>query len=288
MTASFSLAVREWYDANARDLPWRRPDRTPWGVLVSEVMLQQTPVARVLPAWETWMARWPQPADLASAPPGEAIREWGRLGYPRRALRLHEAATAIVQRHGGTVPASYDDLIELPGIGAYTAAATAAFGFGARQAVLDTNVRRVLARVFGGTADATSTSPTRSERDAAFAMVPADDPAKHSVAVMELGALVCTSRSPRCDLCPVSSQCAWFAAGRPAGASARRPQTYAGTDRQVRGRLLAVLRESADVVPKPALDIVWDDATQRERSLASLIEDGLVEPIGDGLYRLPT
>jgi A/G-specific adenine glycosylase len=288
MTAVFSLAVRRWYDANARDLPWRHPDVTPWGVLVSEVMLQQTPVARVLPAWQSWMARWPTPADLAAAAPGEAVREWGRLGYPRRALRLHQAAAAMVELHGGEVPPSYEKLIALPGIGSYTAAAVAVFGFGARHEVLDTNVRRVLARVFGGTADATTTSPSRAERDAALAMVPPDDPSRYSVAVMELGALICTARSPRCDVCPVSEECAWFASGRPDGSSPRRPQTYAGTDRQVRGRLLAVLRESVDLVPKPALDIVWDDVAQRERSLAGLVEDGLVEAVGDGFYRLPT
>ena len=288
MIDTFSLAVRKWYDANARDLPWRQPDATPWCVLVSEVMLQQTPVARVLPAWEAWLARWPQPADLAAAAPGEAVREWGRLGYPRRALRLHEAATAMVERHDGGVPASYEELIALPGIGSYTAAAVAVFGFGARHAVLDTNVRRVLARVFTGAADAATTSPTRGEREAALAMVPPDDAAHYSVAVMELGALVCIARSPRCGVCPVQHECAWLAAGRPDGASARRPQAYAGTDRQVRGRLLAVLRESVDVVAKPALDIVWDDDVQRERSLAGLVEDGLVEPVGDGYYRLPT
>jgi A/G-specific adenine glycosylase len=288
MTASFSLAVRKWYDAHARDLPWRQPDATPWGVLVSEVMLQQTPVARVVPAWEAWMARWPYPADLAADAPGEAVRQWGRLGYPRRALRLHEAATAMVAAHEGAVPSSYDELIVLPGIGSYTAAAVAVFGFGARHEVLDTNVRRVLARVFAGKADAATSSPTRGEREAALSLVPPEDPARHSVAVMELGALVCTARSPRCGVCPVSEECEWLAAGRPDGASARRPQSYAGTDRQVRGRLLAVLRESIDVVPKPALDIVWEDDTQRERSLAGLVEDGLVEPVGDGFYRLPT
>jgi A/G-specific adenine glycosylase len=288
MTEGFSQAVRRWYDANARDLPWRRADATPWGVLVSEVMLQQTPVARVTPAWEEWLARWPTPAALTAAAPGEAVRQWGRLGYPRRALRLHEAATAMVERHDGRVPPSYDDLIALPGIGSYTAAAVAVFGFGARHAVLDTNVRRVLARVFGGTSDATTASPTRTEREAALAIVPLDEPARHSVAVMELGALVCTARSPQCGACPISDCCAWLAAGRPEGASARRPQTYAGTDRQVRGRLLAVLRESVDLIPKAALDVVWDDTPQRERSLAGLVEDGLVEPVGDGYYRLPT
>jgi A/G-specific adenine glycosylase len=287
MSDTFSLAVRHWYDANARDLPWRHAEATPWGVLVSEVMLQQTPVARVLPVWEAWVERWPGPADLAAEAPGEAVRAWGRLGYPRRALRLHTAATAIVERHDAAVPSSYDDLLALPGIGSYTAAAVAVFGFGGRHAVLDTNVRRVLARVFDASADARTAGPTRSEREAALALVPHDDPARHCVSVMELGALVCTARAPRCGICPVADECGWLAAGRPEGTTARRPQTYAGTDRQVRGRLLAVLREAADLVPKRALDLVWDDEVQRERSLAGLVEDGLVEPVGDGFFRLP-
>jgi A/G-specific adenine glycosylase len=251
-------------------------------------MLQQTPVARVLPAWQTWMERWPTPALLAAAAPGEAVREWGRLGYPRRALRLHEAATTIVERHDGQVPSSYDDLLALPGVGSYTASAVAVFGFGARHAVLDTNVRRVYARVFGGMSDVATASPTRGEQAAALALVPEDAPSQHSVAVMELGALVCTARDPRCGGCPVAEECAWLTAGRPAGASARRPQTYAGTDRQVRGRLLAVLRESVDLVAKPQLDVVWDDEVQRDRSLSGLIEDGLVEAVGDSHFRLPT
>lgn len=288
MSVTFSPAVRRWYAANARDLPWRRPDATPWGVLVSEVMLQQTPVVRVLPVWEAWMQRWPTPADLAAAAPGDAVREWGRLGYPRRAIRLHEAATSMVERNHGHVPSTYDELIALPGIGIYTAAAVAVFGFGARHAVLDTNVRRVLARVFGGRADAATSSPSRAEQDAAQALVPLDEPARHCVAVMELGALVCTARAPRCVVCPVSAECAWLSSGRPDGAGPRRPQTYAGTDRQVRGRLLAVLRDSVDIVAKPALDLVWDDEAQRERSLAGLVADGLVEPVGDGHFRLPT
>jgi A/G-specific adenine glycosylase len=288
MATTFSDRVRSWYDANARDLPWRDPAADPWGVLVSEVMLQQTPVNRVLPAWEAWLSRWPTPAALAADSPGEAVRAWGRLGYPRRALRLHAAATAIVERHGGSVPSSHDELLALPGVGSYTAAAVAAFGFGARHAVLDTNVRRVHARVFLGAADAPTPSPTTAERAAALALVPTEAPARHSVAVMELGALVCTARDPRCHACPVSDECGWLAAGRPPAAATRRTQTYAGTDRQVRGRLLAVLREAADVVAKPELDVMWHDETQRERSLVGLIQDGLVEPVGDGFFRLPT
>jgi A/G-specific adenine glycosylase len=284
---AFSTVVTKWYDGNARDLPWRAPQAGPWGVLVSEIMLQQTPAARVVPLWTQWMERWPAPADLAADAPGEAVRAWGRLGYPRRALRLHASAVAMVERHHGTVPTSYDELLALPGVGSYTAAAVAAFGFGQRHAVLDTNVRRVHARVFDGQADATTASPTVAERAAALALVPEDRPARHSVAVMELGALVCTARAPRCGACPLTASCAWHALGRPDGPIGRRPQPYAGTDRQVRGRLLAVLRDSPDEVAKSALDEVWDDTVQRERALAGLLTDGLVQHGADGRYRLP-
>jgi len=150
MTLPYLAPVLDWYSANARDLPWRAPTATPWSVLVSEVMLQQTPVSRVLPAHRAWLARWPSPAALAADPPAAAVRQWGRLGYPRRALRLHEAARIVTRQHDGQVPTSRDELLKLPGIGAYTAAAVAVFAFGRRHAVLDTNVRRVLARLASG------------------------------------------------------------------------------------------------------------------------------------------
>jgi A/G-specific adenine glycosylase len=275
MTATdFSATLMAWYDGNARDLPWRGAEVTPWGVLVSEVMLQQTPAARVVPSWDQWMHRWPTPAALAADSPGEAVRAWGRLGYPRRALRLHASATAMVE-------------LALPGIGSYTAAAVAAFGFGQRHAVLDTNVRRVHARVLHGHADVVTSSPTVAERAEALALVPDHDPARHSIAVMELGAVVCAARAPRCAACPLAASCAWHQAGHPAGATARRPQTYAGTDRQVRGRLLAVLREATGEVDQAALDAVWDDDVQRGRALAGLISDGLVQVVTDARYRLP-
>ena len=142
--------VLEWYDVHQRDLPWRRPEAGPWAVMVSEYMLQQTPVARVLPAYDAWLRRWPTPVALAAEAPGEAVRMWGKLGYPRRALRLHAAATDIVARHGGAVPTDHAELLALPGVGDYTAAAIAVFGHGQRHVVLDTNVRRVLARAVAG------------------------------------------------------------------------------------------------------------------------------------------
>lgn len=281
--------VLDWYDENARDLPWRRPEATPWSVLVSEFMLQQTPVVRVLPVHEAWLVRWPTPAALAAESSGEAVRAWGRLGYPRRALRLHAAAVAITEQHGGEVPASYDDLLALPGIGDYTAAAVAAFAYGQRQVVLDTNVRRVLARTVTGT-EFPPRSMTRAERDLGAALLPEDTPtaATWSVAVMELGALVCTADRPRCDGCPVTRLCAWQQAGAPAyDGPPRKVQTYAGTDRQCRGRLLAVLRDAHGAVPKTRLDTVWENAEQRERCLVSLVEDGLAAVDADGRYRLP-
>jgi A/G-specific adenine glycosylase len=282
--------VLDWYAANARDLPWRRQDGTPWGVLVSEIMLQQTPVSRVLPIWREWMARWPTPGALAAEPSGAAVRAWGRLGYPRRALRLHESARAIVDRHAGEVPTSYDALLALPGIGSYTAAAVASFAFQQRHAVLDTNVRRVLARVVSGT-EYPPKAQTVAEVRVAESLLPLDPPvaARWSVAMMELGALVCTARAPRCADCPVAADCAWRLAGSPAhDGPPRRGQTYAGTDRQCRGRLLAVLRNASEPVGKAAFDIVWSDAVQRERALDGLIADGLVDPLPDGSYALPT
>ena len=282
-------AVLAWYSTHARDLPWRRPDASPWAILVSEVMLQQTPVSRVLPAYDAWLARWPTPAALASDSPGEAVRQWGRLGYPRRALRLHAAATTMAARHGGAVPSTYDELRALPGVGEYTAAAVASFAFRQRHAVLDTNVRRVFARAVDGVEYA-PTATTAHERRAAESLLP-DEPeiaASWAVAVMEVGALVCTARSPRCDVCPVSAACTWRLAGRPAyDGPARRRQTYEGTDRQCRGRLLRVLRDADGPVGRSALEEVWPDAVQRERALDSLVADGLVEPLADDRFALP-
>ncbi|MEZ0492512.1 A/G-specific adenine glycosylase [Kineococcus sp. TBRC 1896] len=281
--------VLAWYDDHARDLPWRAPDRTPWGVLVSEVMLQQTPVARVLPRWLEWVQRWPTPSDLAAEAPGEAVRAWDRLGYPRRALRLHAAAVALRDEHGGEVPDDHARLLALPGIGSYTAAAVASFAFGRRHAVVDTNVRRVHARAVTGAAEP-APALTAAEQRLAVALLPDEAPtaARWGVAVMELGALVCTARSPRCDDCPLLDRCAWVLAGRPAhDGPARRGQAWAGTDRQVRGRLLAVLRAGADPVTAEELAACWPDAPQRARCLDGLVADGLVEPLDDGRYCLP-
>jgi A/G-specific adenine glycosylase len=281
--------ILDWYDEHARDLPWRTASAGPWSVMVSEFMLQQTPVARVLPVHEEWLRRWPTPTALAAESSGEAVRAWGRLGYPRRALRLHAAATAIVEQHGGEVPSSYDDLRALPGIGDYTAAAIATFAHGRRHVVLDTNVRRVLARVATGV-EFPATSVTKGERALAADLLPHDEPtaATWSVAVMELGALVCTAANPRCGACPVADLCAWRAAGHPAyDGPPRRAQTWAGTDRQCRGRLLAVLREAEGEVTQDRLDAAWSEDLQRARCLAGLVEDGLAVRTARGTYALP-
>jgi len=288
MATPDSTAILHWYAAHQRDLPWRRPAVTPWAVLVSEIMLQQTPVSRVLPVYTAWLARWPTPAALAAATPGDALRAWGRLGYPRRAIRLHQTAGVLVQRHGGAVPASVTALLALPGIGPYTAAAVASFAFGQRHAVLDTNVRRVLARLISGQ-ELPPVSASAAERKLAESLLPPEPAvaARWSVAVMELGALVCTAAKPQCASCPVAGDCAWRLAGHPPGGGHRRGQGYKGTDRQCRGRLLAVLREADGPVPGSRLDAAWPERLQRNRALDSLVADGLVDPLPSGRYALP-
>jgi A/G-specific adenine glycosylase len=255
-----------------------------WAILISEVMLQQTPVSRVLATWQEWIERWPSPADLAAEAAGEAIRAWGRLGYPRRAMRLHECAIAIVERHGGEVPDELEKLLALPGIGAYTARAVLSFAFGQRHPVVDTNVRRLVARVRHGVEDRSIALAEVVE------LLPPErsDAALASAALMELGAMVCTARTPRCGVCPVIEQCKWKQLASPQPEKPfRRPQSYAGTDRQVRGLLLAVLRESATPVSKHRLDVVWPDEVQRERALRSLLADGLVKTQSPDVFLLP-
>ncbi|MFE3690427.1 A/G-specific adenine glycosylase, partial [Streptomyces sp. NPDC059129] len=205
--ASLHAPVIAWFDEHARDLPWRRPEAGAWGVMVSEFMLQQTPVNRVLPVYEQWLARWPRPADLAAEAPGEAVRAWGRLGYPRRALRLHGAAQAIAERHDGDVPREHAQLLALPGIGEYTAAAVASFAYGQRHAVLDTNVRRVFARASSGI-QYPPTATTAAERKLARALLPDDEEtaARWAGASLEFGGVGCTARKEVCARGPIGAQ----------------------------------------------------------------------------------
>jgi A/G-specific adenine glycosylase len=288
MTNRYLEPVLDWYSRHARDLPWRAPGASPWSVLVSEIMLQQTPVARVLPAHQAWLDRWPAPPALAADPAGEAVRQWGRLGYPRRALRLHETARILTDRHGGKVPASREALLALPGIGPYTASAVASFAFGQRHAVLDTNVRRVVCRLVTG-AEFPGRSPSVAEWRLAESLLP-EQPriaARWSVGVMELGALICTAARPRCAACPVSRHCSWLRAGSPRAAVRPAGQRYEGTDRQCRGRLLAALRDADGPVTAGQLEAAWPGHLQRARALDGLVADGLVDALADGRYALP-
>jgi A/G-specific adenine glycosylase len=281
--------VLSWYAGHARDLPWRRPEATPWAIMVSEFMLQQTPVQRVQGPWQEWLERWPTPAALAAASPADAVRAWGRLGYPRRALRLHQAAQVITNDFGGQVPKDRESLLRLPGVGSYTAAAISSFAYGRREIVLDTNVRRLLARIEFGAATPGSV-PTARERALAEELAPRNPKraARWAVASMELGALVCRARKPLCEACPLPDLCAWQEAGNPARMGpVQRRQTYNGTDRQCRGALLALLRSSDDPVEDQQLRAAWHDVAQRERALASLVHDGLVVPVGSG-WSLPS
>lgn len=281
--------IADWYAAGHRDLPWRRTGFSAWGTLVSEFMLQQTPVARVIPALERWLDRWPTPADLAAAPAGDAVRAWERLGYPRRALNLHAAATAIAERHGNVVPDSVEDLLALPGVGPYTARAVAAFAYGIRTPVVDTNVRRVLARALRGQGEAgpprTAVDLTEMEQ-----LLPADRDRARLVnaGTMEIGQTVCTARAPRCDVCPIADLCAWRAAGYPAyeGPRASVQKKYEGSDRQVRGLVLRELRGSDTPVPDDVIAGLWPDADQLARAVDGLLRDRLVVRDGAEL-RLP-
>ncbi|WP_156364117.1 A/G-specific adenine glycosylase [Curtobacterium sp. Leaf261] len=280
----------DWFRREGRDLPWRRAGFPAWGTLVSEIMLQQTQVARVVPRLEQWLTRWPTPAALAADPPSEAVRAWDRLGYPRRALALHAAATAIVERHGGVVPSDVDDLLALPGIGDYTARAVAVFAYGLRHPVVDVNVRRVLARAVLGDGEA---GPASAKRDLPLmeSVLPADleGAAATNAAVMELGALVCVSRAPACDVCPIADRCAWRAAGYPSHDGPRAPKQarFAGSDRQVRGLIMAELRASDVPVTVDEIVMVWPDGVQRARALASLLRDGLAAGDDTAGYTLP-
>ena len=236
-----------WYAREARDLPWRRT-RDPWAILVSEVMLQQTQAARVVPYYERFLARFPDPAACAAAPAAEVLRAWSGLGYNRRALALHRTAT-IVARDGW--PA---DLVALPGVGPYTAAAVASFAFGAAVLAVDVNVRRVLAR---------------SE------IVVEEPTPELNQALMELGATVCTARAPRCSACPLAEGC--DGPGESTAQATGRPR-FEDTDRFVRGRVVAALAAG-----EPLPDV---DARRLQRALHGLERDGLIER-WEGRFRLP-
>ena len=272
-----------WFKKTKRDLPWR--NTTPWGVMISEYMLQQTPVNRVLPKWIEWIERWPTPADLAKASPAEVITAWGRLGYPRRALRLHAAAQIIAQELNNEVPQDEISLQALPGIGQYTAAAIAAFAFEQRSLVMDVNIRRLLTRLLDGN-EFPKPSVTSHERAARLLLMPQKNAHVWAAATMELGAIVCTSSKPKCELCPVISHCNWRKNGYPKTNLIRKSQDWHGTDRKCRGTIVQALRENESMTEN-AIKKLWPDTVQVEKALMTLLEDQLIQSISRSRYRLP-
>lgn len=280
---SLEKPITQWFAKNKRDLPWRTT--TPWGVMVSEFMLQQTPVARVLPKWNEWMQRWPTPAELAIATPAQVITAWGRLGYPRRALRLHESAKIIARDFNNEVPESEEVLRSLPGIGDYTAAAISAFAFGANTLVMDVNIRRVLVRVLDGKEHPTS-SPTVRERESRLAILPRRNADNWAAATMELGALICTSKNPSCNDCPLISQCKWRKNGYPQSELVRKSQDWHGTDRKCRGTIVQALRENESLTLS-AIKKLWPEESQVEKALETLLADHLIEEHSRSRFRLP-
>ena len=276
--------IVNWFKKNKRDLPWRTT--TPWGVMVSEYMLQQTPVNRVLPKWIEWMERWPTPKDLAAATPAQVITAWGRLGYPRRALRLHAAAQIIADDFNNEVPEDELTLQQLPGIGEYTAAAIAAFAFDQRTLVMDVNIRRVLTRVIDGD-EHPKPAPTSREKARRLALLPEKNAHIWAAATMELGAIVCTSKNPKCELCPVISACNWRKNGYPKSDLIRKSQDWHGTDRKCRGTIVQALRENESLTEN-AIKKLWPEESQVEKALKTLQEDLLIEAISRKRYRLPS
>jgi A/G-specific adenine glycosylase len=281
--SSLHQPVLAWYKKNKRDLPWRNTDA--WGVLVSEIMLQQTPVARVLPIYIEWMKRWPTPAALAAATPAQVITAWGRLGYPRRALRLHECAKVISTQHKGRIPETESELRELPGIGDYTSAAIIAFAFEGRSLVLDINIRRVFARVIDGV-EVPTAAPTKSERHEREKLIPSKNPHVWAAATMELGALICTAKNPQCGQCPLADQCIWRSLDYPLSDQPKRTQSWHGTDRQCRGVIVQALRENPALSKKEIMQL-WDVPSQVEKALLTLLEDGLVVAQKGQRFSLP-
>jgi A/G-specific adenine glycosylase len=275
--------ITSWFKKNKRDLPWRKT--TPWGVMVSEYMLQQTPVNRVLPKWDEWMKRWPTPKALAKASPAEVITAWGRLGYPRRALRLHAASQIIAEDFNNQVPEDPAILQTLPGIGEYTAAAIGAFAFEKQTLVMDVNIRRLLTRIIDGN-EHPKPAPTVKEKASRLALQPPKNAHIWAAATMELGALVCTSKNPICEQCPVISQCNWRKNGYPKTDLVRKSQDWHGTDRKCRGTIVQALRENESLT-ESAIKKLWPDESQVEKALKTLQDDLLIEAIPRKRYRLP-
>jgi A/G-specific adenine glycosylase len=264
--------VLTWFEENKRELPWRKS--TPWGVMVSEFMLQQTPVNRVLPIWIEWMERWSTPENLASAKKSDLLKAWGRLGYPRRALRLYEATAIIAKDFNNQVPTKPEDLRKLPGVGEYTAAAIMAFAHRKNSLVLDVNIRRLFSRAIDGE-EFPTLHITNQERESRTALIPTD---AHTwaAATMELGALICTATRPKCEICPLSNSCLWRAKGYPPSQNVKRKtQKWHGTNRQCRGAIIEYLRTHPKAT-ESSLSKIWGNSSQLEKCLAALTKDGLI------------
>ena len=289
LAAARHQALLAWFGDRARDLPWRRT-RDPWAVLVSELMLQQTQVARVLPKYEAFLERWPTPAACAAATVGDVVTAWAGLGYNRRAVNLHRCATVVVADHGGRLPDDLTALLALPGIGPYTARAVLAFAYERDDVgVLDTNAARVLARWTGR-----PLKPAEAQATADAAVAPAAG-WEWNQAMLDLGATRCRPRLPRCDECPVAGTCAWHLAGRPdpdpaigsAGVSGGQSR-FEGSDRQGRGRLVDALREGPVAASDLATVMSWPGDVERARRVAAtLVADGLATVDASGTYTLP-
>jgi A/G-specific adenine glycosylase len=281
-------ALISWWSAEGRDLPWRRT-RDPWAVLVSELMLQQTQVPRVVGRWEAFLDEFPTPDACAARPAGDVVTAWAGLGYNRRALNLHRCAVAVCERHGGELPESLEDLLALPGIGPYTARAVLVFAFEHDLGLVDTNAGRFLSRAGAG-----RRLGVKEAQGVADSLVPAGRGWAWGQAVFDLGALVCVRRSPRCGECPIRPWCEWAKAGHPepdpvegsAGISTGQ-SPFAGSDRQGRGRLVDALRAGPVARRRLATVMGWPgDAERAERVAQTLVADGLV--VDEGAFlRLP-
>ena len=281
---SIRTALLPWSTSVRRDLPWRRT-RDPWAVLVSEVMLQQTQVARVIPKWEEFLERFPTAASCADAPQADVVRLWEGLGYHRRAMNLHRAAKQIVTEFGGVFPRSLSSLESLSGVGPYTARAVLAFAFEDDAAVVDTNVGRIIARALAG-----RPVTGREAQRLADQLVPLGDAWAWNQGLLDLGATVCTKRLPKCPECPLASSCVWACAALaepdPATGSAHvsgGQSRFVGSDRQGRGRFLAALRKGPVTSDAVGEIMGWpDDIDRANRVASSLVTDGLVRATDDG------
>ena len=287
--AEIQAAVLDWYERNARALPWRET-RDPYAILVAEIMLQQTGVERVLPKYAEFLERFPTLATLAAAPRSEVIRRWAPLGYNLRAVRLHEIAIAAVRDYGGSLPRDREALLRLKGIGEYTAGALACFAFGDRRAFLDTNIRRVVGRIFLGAEPPRSSAGERAARAAAEAAVPADQVYNWHQALMDLGATICRATAPTCLICPARPWCRYASGERPEQPSRTRPPAgaFAGSSRYYRGRVVDYLRQAGPTPPdldqigaavKP--DYGLPDRPWLTRLVQGLERDGLIRRVAE-------